>query len=179
MKARRRARTRNQRSVVDVDPGDLVQQLDEAGEFHVDPLDVEAQPSAEAEADVDLATELADEEEQTGEEDAALGLDEEHTLTADEIAEATARDLGDLYGVHLPPAEDRELATPDLESFQDSTLGESFVEELIQSATEGGPVPEHVVDVVDDSDHNHPTHHATESGDPPVADKGSGGPGGL
>jgi hypothetical protein len=177
MKARRRSRSR--RSVVDIDPGDPAQQLDEASEFHVDPLDVEARPSAEATADIDLAIELAEEEEGTSEEDEALGLEEERAPTADEIAARTSKDVGDLYGVHMPRASDPELASDDLESFQDATFGESFTEELLAKATEGGPTPEHEVDVVDDSDANHPTHHATESGDRPVADKGSGGPGGL
>jgi hypothetical protein len=177
MKARRRSRP--PRSVVDIDPADLAQQLDEAGEFHIDPLEVEAQPSAEAEADVDLAIEIADEEEQTDTEDEALGLEEERLPTADQIAAATTKDVGDLYGVHLPPAADPEIASVDLDSYQDATLGESFTEELLAKATEGGPTPEHEVDVIDDSDENHPTHHSTESGDRPVADKGSGGPGGL
>jgi hypothetical protein len=176
MKARRRSRP--QRSVVDIDPGDLAQQLDEAGEFHVDPLEVEAQPSAEAEADVDLAVEIADEEEQTDDEDEALGLEEERVPTADEIAAATTKDVGDLYGVHVPPAADPDIASSDLDTFQDAALGESFTEELLAKTTEGGPTPEHEVDVIDDTD-THPRHHATESGDRPVADKGSGGPGGL
>jgi hypothetical protein len=90
------------------------------------------------------------------------------------------KDVGDLYGVHLPPASDRDLdGAEDQESFRDSTLGETFVEELITHATEGGPTEEHLIDVVDDSDADHPTHHATESRDRPVADKGSGGPGGV
>ena len=74
----------------------------------------------------------------------------------------------------MPPGFDRELAAT-----EDSTLGEHFFESLDAHATEGGPAVEHEVDVLDDSDPNHPTHHPTESGDRPVADKGSGGPGGL
>jgi len=45
-----------------------------------------------------------------------------------------------------------------------------------------GPEPEEEVVIVDDSDIEHPDHrghHPTESHDRPVADKGSGGPGGL
>jgi len=100
--------------------------------------------------------------------------------TADDVAAATRKDLGDLYGVHLTPASDRELAaSDDTSSYQDATLGESFTEELLAKSTEGGALPEHEVIVIDDSDDLHPTHHATESGDRPVADKGSGGPGGL
>jgi len=100
--------------------------------------------------------------------------------TADDVAAATRKDLGDLYGVHLTRASDRELAaSDDASSYQDATLGESFTEELLAKSTEGGALPEHEVIVLDDSDDLHPTHHATESGDRPVADKGSGGPGGL
>jgi hypothetical protein len=36
-----------------------------------------------------------------------------------------------------------------------------------------------VLDIVDDSDEDHPGHHKTDTRDRPVADKGSGGPGGM
>src|SRR5512139_1409543 len=42
--------------VVDIDPEDPTQQLDDLGEFHVEPLAVEAQPAAEASEDFDLAS---------------------------------------------------------------------------------------------------------------------------
>ena len=100
--------------------------------------------------------------------------------TADDVAAATHKDVGDLYGVHVTPASDRELAdATDVSSYQDATLGETFTEELLAKSTEGGTLPEHEVVVLDDSDDQHPTHHPTESGDRPVADNGSGGPGGL
>ena len=154
-----------QREAGEVDPGELSQQLDEAGDFQV-----EAQPEAEAEEDLDRAIEASDVD----------GIEQPDETTADDIARATKKDVGELYGVHLPPASDRDLdAREDEDSFRDSTLGETFVEELITHSTEGGPTPEHEIDVVDDSDEDHPGHHSTESGDRPVADKGSGGPGGL
>ena len=159
-------------SVVDTDPGDLSQQLDEAGEFHVEPLDVEVQPSSEGEADLDLAAELADEEEYTQDEDEELGLADEDEPTSEYVAARVKRDTGDLYGVHLSPAADRDFDDPE-------ERGESFAEELREHAAEGGTLPEHEVVVIDESEDLHPTHHSTESGDRPVADKGAGGPGGL
>ncbi|HUJ61983.1 MAG TPA: hypothetical protein VLX92_25935 [Kofleriaceae bacterium] len=88
------------------------------------------------------------------------------------------KDTGELYGVHTPPAADRELGE-DAESYKDAELGESWLESLELSAAEGGPEPEHEIDVQDDSDRDHPLHHATEGKDRPVADKGSGGRGGM
>jgi hypothetical protein len=183
MKARKRARkaaTPPTPSVVDVDPGDLSQRLDEAGQFQIEPLDIEAQPESEAAAALDLAIDLAGEEDETDREDQRLGLGEAGEVTADDLAAATRKDIGELYGLHIPPASDTDLAAgPDQASFEDATLGESFTEELATRAVEGGALPEHELDIVDDSHDAHPTHHSTESGDRPVADKGSGGPGGL
>ena len=159
-------------SVVDTDPGDLSQQLDEAGGFQIEPLDVEARPTAENDAENDLAAELAGEEQRTQEEDEEFGLADGEEPSSEDVAARAHRDTGDLYGVHLPRAQDREHEDAD-------ELGESFTEELRETASEGGPAPEHEIDVLDDSDVNHPTHHPTESGDRPVADKGAGGPGGL
>ncbi|HEY1555759.1 MAG TPA: hypothetical protein VGF94_13065 [Kofleriaceae bacterium] len=90
---------------------------------------------------------------------------------------AKARDTGELYGVHVPPA-DIELAPEDSATEGDPALGESWLEELRAKASETGAEPEHEIDVIDDTDETHP-HHATESGDRPVADKGSGGIGGV
>jgi hypothetical protein len=45
-----------------------------------------------------------------------------------------------------------------------------------------GPAPEEEVVIIDDSEIEHPDHrghHPTEWRDRPIADKGSGGPGGL
>ena len=87
------------------------------------------------------------------------------------------KDAGELYGVHTPRATDRDLARNRGEDYQDSTLGENWIEALETAATEGGAEPEREVDVTDDEP-EHPV-HGDESGDRPVADKGSGGPGGL
>lgn len=178
----RRARTRArpsqtlpQPSVVDVDPGDPSQQLDEAGEFHVVPLEVEALPEAEADADTDLAVELAEEEGETDLEDEEYGLEPGEEPTAEQRT-ARAKDRGDLYGVHTPPATDTDVA-PDRPS--QSTDGETWTEELLAHAAEGGAVAEHELDVTEEAEDPHWGHHGTESRDRPVADKGAGGRGGL
>lgn len=163
-------------SVVDVDPGDPTQQLDEAGEFHITPLEVEALPAAEGDADVDLAIELAEEEDDTQSEDEELGLEPAEPPTADELAAAEREDEGDLYGVHVPRAVDTDVAPDDASQSSD---GETWTEELLARAAESGAMPERELDVVEEDEKPHWGHHGTESGDRPVADKGSGGPGGL
>jgi hypothetical protein len=93
--------------------------------------------------------------------------------------EAQEQDTGELYGVHTLHAEDRNLAAPeDRDAFADADLGENWMESLGQHATEGGPMPEAEVTVVDDSD-AHEEHWPTDFRDRPKADRGSGGPGGL
>lgn len=170
-----------QPSLVDVDPEDPSQRLDDAGQFSiVEDLGVEAQPEAEGEAELDLAA-IEVEGDSTEQEDNAPQIETPSETTADAYA-AVAQDTGDLYGVHNPPAEDRDPElTSDTEQFVDSDLGENWLETLGKRAAESGASAEHVVDVIDDSDEHpdHRGHHATESGDPPVADKGSGGEGGL
>jgi hypothetical protein len=81
------------------------------------------------------------------------------------------KDTGDLYGVHVVPAADREV--PDTED-----EGEHVFDAIEQHAAEYGPVPEHELDVIDDSD-DHDNHPPTDHRDRPKADRGSGGPGGL
>ena len=168
-----------QPSIVDIDPEDPAQLLDDAGQFSVIDveLEVEAQPEAEAEADMDLAA-IEAEGDETEVDDNAPPIETPAETTADAYA-ADADDTGDLYGVHQPPAEDRnpEL-TADTEQFVDADLGENWLETLGKRAAESGAPAEHDVDVLDDSD-EHAGHHSTESGDRPVADKGSGGKGGL
>jgi hypothetical protein len=162
--------------LADVDPTDPAQQLDEAQDFHIEPLEVNAMPEAERQDDLDAAVADADadeDEDETDDED----LDEDAVTSEDRTAKAD--DVGELYGVHLPPAADPERgAGPDLGEYPENMLGENWLETLEAETAEGGPVPEHEVDPNDDSD---PLggHHATESGDRPVADKGSGGPAGL
>ncbi len=147
-------------TVIDVDPTDPAQTLDESTDFHVEPLDVSVQPSAEADDDVDRAAAEVE--------------------PGDDAAEpAQPHDTGDLYGVHVSPADDRELgARSDHDDYVDADSGEHFFEVLEQHATESGPTPEHEVTVIDDSD-PHDDHPPTDFRDRPKADRGSGGPGGL
>jgi hypothetical protein len=160
----------------DLDPTDPTQQLDEAQDFHVEPLEINVMPAAEQQDEIDAAIGLAESEEGSDEEDQDVVGDDE--LTAEERT-AKADDVGELYGVHLPPASDPERGEgPELGEYLETALGETWLETLGEHSIEGGPVPEHEVDPNDDSD-RHAGHHATESGDRPVADKGSGGPAGL
>lgn len=170
-----------QPSIVDVDPEVPTQLLDDAEQYSIVDLEVEAQPSAEAEADIEGAAIIASADEPEEIDEEAIELDTPDETTADAYA-AVAEDTGDLYGVHIPPAADPDMdKTEDQESFIDSEAGETWLETLEKKTAEYGAEPERQIDVVDDSDEHieHRGHHATESGDPPVADKGSGGEGGL
>lgn len=163
------------RSIVDVDPEDPSQRIDDAGQYSITELDVEAQPAAEATADLDTAA-----IESSG--DASEGedlIEEPDETNAEAYAAATQKDSGDLYGVHSPHAQDHDLdKARDQESFNDANEGENWLETLGKKATESGAEPEEELAVLDDSDPEG-GHHSTESGDRPVADKGSGGPSGL
>ena len=169
------------RHVVDIDPEDPSQQLDDIGEFHIEPLGVEAQPAAEASEEFDIAS-AENVEGESEEEDEVLELGPPSQTTADEYA-ALGHDTGDLYGVRTPHAGDTSLAaSEDRDSFEGSWRGETWLEALEEHAAVMGPAPEEEVVIVDDSDvgsQDHRGHHSTEGGDRPVADKGSGGPGGL
>jgi hypothetical protein len=89
------------------------------------------------------------------------------------------RDVGLLYGVHVPPAMETELsAGEDHDSYRGADLGESFIEMLVEKSTELGPLPEHDVDVIDESDPEAPP-PPTDHRDRPKADRGSGGVGGM
>jgi hypothetical protein len=161
-------------TAADRDPSDPVQQLDEGQDFHVEPLDVNVYPEAERQDEIDAALELSESDQDEDERDEVDPDD----MTADERT-AELGDVGELYGVHLPPAQDPERGTgPDLGQYAGSELGETWLETLETDTAEGGPTPEREVDPNDDSDELG-GHHSTESGDRPVADKGSGGPGGL
>jgi hypothetical protein len=82
-----------------------------------------------------------------------------------------------------PHAADTNLAArEDQDLFEGSWRGETWLEALEEHAMEMGPAPEEEVVIIDDSDIEHPDHrghHPTEWRDRPIADKGSGGPGGL
>ena len=168
-----------QHHVVDLDPEDPSQQLDDLGEFHIEPLAVEAQSRGEASEDFDLASA----ENVEGESERSELEDETAAETAGEPSAEGGHDTGELYGVRTPHAGDTDLAAPeDQDSFEGSWRGETWLEALGEHATAMGPAPEEEVVVVDDSDVEHPSHrghHLTERRDRPVADKGSGGSGGL
>lgn len=152
------------RRVVDVEPEDPAQTLDDTGQIDVGPLDVDAMPGMEAVENYDQAVA------ETKEGDSEIPVD-------DEYPEDT-RDTGELYGVRTPHAADPELsAGVDHGGFEGAEEGENWLEALEQHAAEMGPAPDEEVVVIDDSD-PHRGHHPSESGDRPVADKGSGGPGG-
>lgn len=159
--------------VVDLDPEDPSQQLDDLGEFHIEPLAVEARSTVEASEELDLAAA------ENVEGESEPGLEEE--LTAEPEAEV-GHETGELYGVRTPHAGDPNLAAPeDRDSFGGAWRGETWLEALEGRAAELGPAPEEEVVIVDDSDREHPDHRGhspTERRDRPVADKGSGGPGG-
>lgn len=149
---------------VDIDPEDPTQQLDDLGEIHVEPLAVEVQPRAESDEDFDLASA-----------ENVVGESEPE----DEEPPRDAAETGELYGVRTPHAGDPNIAAPeDRDAYEGSWRGETWLEALEEHAIAMGPAPEEEVVIVDDSDPHH-GHHSTEGGDPPVADKGSGGPGGM
>ena len=141
-----------------IDPNDPVQGFDEATGFYIETLDVDAQAAADAEAAADLAA-LESE------------LDEEPVTYEQPVPRLG--DAGDLYGVHVPPAVDRQLLDDD-RAFEQ---GENWLEHMQATFSENGPEPERPVDPDDDSDHN--GHHSTDTRDTPVADRGSAGRRGL
>jgi hypothetical protein len=170
------------RRVVDTDPEDPSQQLDELGQFNLEPLAFEAQPAAEALEDFDIASAENVEGEEELEEEVTAELAVPSEATAEMYADA-AEETGELYGVRTPHAGDPDLAAPeDRDAFEGSWRGETWLEALSEHAIEMGPMPEEEVVIIDDSDLEHPGHHGyhpTEGGNRPVADKGAGGPGGL
>jgi hypothetical protein len=182
--AMREANQMPQRSIVDIDPEDPSQLLDDADQYSVIDVDLDAQPQAEADAELDAA--VADSEGEGGAYTDDDGDDGEQDIatrdpaqtTADEYA-ASADDTGVLYGVVVPRAADTDLdLAPDQESFADSELGEHAFETLEKKMAEGGPAAETESEFVDESDPGFGP-NKTSTRDRPVADKGSGGPGGL
>jgi hypothetical protein len=153
------------------DPQDAVQSFDDIYPLHVEELGVEAMTEADVEGDLELAeTETFLEDE--GEQEPELAGDRVENL--DDI-ERRAHDVGDLYGIHTPHATDRDHPDDD-HAFAE---GQNWMEALETDAAEGGPAPEEgIEDVVDDEDVYDPP-HASDTRDRPVADRGSGGPGGI
>ena len=149
----------------------------EVSPVHDHPLD-----GSDAETKISPSGEQSCREETDDSEVDARGreVDTPSETTADAYAAAIdGDDTGELYGLHTPHAADRDLdKTADQESFVDSEQGETWLETLEKKAAEGGAEAEEDLEVVDNSD-EHTGHHSTESGDRPVADKGSGGEGGL
>ena len=167
-------------SIVDLDPEDPAQLLDDVGQYGIVDLEVEAQPSAEASAELDAAAMIAsaDEDAESEVDEDAVELDTPEATTADAYAQA-ADDTGELYGVHTPKAGDPDLdKRHDQEEFVDAEDGENWLETLGKKATEYGAAAEEELDVIDDSDEQR-GHNSTQRRNRPVADKGSGGDGGL
>src|SRR5947208_13686220 len=127
-------------TAADLDPTDPAQSLDETQDFHLEPLDVNVMPGAEQQEDIDVAIGLSesDDDEDFDEEDVVDPDD----LTADERV-AKSDDVGELYGVHMPAADDPERPVgTDLGSYAEADLGENWLETLEADSTEGGPRPE-------------------------------------
>lgn len=131
--------------------------------LHLEPVAIEAQPAAEAAEDLDIAA--------------------AENVESDSEVEEVVRDTGELYGVRTPHAGDPHLSAPeDQDAFEGAMRGETWLEALGEHATSMGPAPEEEIVIVDGRDvepSHHRGHQSTEAGDPPVADKGAGGPGGL
>lgn len=156
------------RGVEDDDPEDPAQTLDDVGQIDVEPLDVDAMP--EAERDDELARAMAESKE---------GDLESEDEGEDEERPADTKETGKLYGVRTPHAADADLADgPDHGSFEGAEEGENWLESLSRHAAEGGVAPDEDVTVIDESD-DHGGTQPSEAADRPVADTGSGGPGGL
>jgi len=150
------------------DPRDPVQGFDEPSELQGTPLEVDAQSIEDAVAAQDLAGLEADVDQIVSDDDAAIEL-------VDIEVASPARDAGDLYGAHTPPADDRALPDDDRAAAE----GQNWIEALETSAIENGAEPERELDaIVDDEDVLRPPHPA-DMRDTPVADHGSGGRRGL
>jgi len=136
-----------------------------------------------SEDDLEVASDLARDDDERRK--AAGDLASDSRVISDEVLLAGAdlgddvvttvgtevKDGGDLYGIHVPPASDRAQLDDD-HAFAG---GQNWIESLEERAIEGGPEPEHELDIVDENDG--PSN--TDSKDRPVADRGSAGPRGL
>jgi hypothetical protein len=146
-----------------VDPTDPVQGFQESP--MVADLDIDALDQADAEAAQDLAMLESELDESSLE----IDTPSQTTIDAQDVA---VEETGELYGVHTPRAVDRDL--PD--DRQAMAEGQNWIEALETSAVEYGAEPEQDVDVTDDQDK---PPHPSDTRDTPVADHGSGGPGGV
>jgi hypothetical protein len=123
-RAMREASDLPQASIVDLDPEDPAQLLDDAGQFSVVDVDLEVDAEPQAEADAEL--------------DAAVATTAEDYIEV--IDDTDVEGVGDLYGVHVPKSADAGNMdlTQDGESFQDSELGEHVFETLEKKLAESG-----------------------------------------
>ncbi len=158
---------------IDIDPGDPVQGLDDVAAFHIEELDVDAHSIVEADEELGVMEAETLAESQAEEEDPALDVTAAQPTL--DVIESSMHDVGDLYGGHTPPGMER--VHPDDDQAMDE--GQNWVESLQASSIEDGAVPEFELDdIVDDADIDEPP-HPSDSRDRPVADRGSGGPGGV
>ncbi|MBA3459712.1 MAG: hypothetical protein H0T46_07110 [Deltaproteobacteria bacterium] len=119
-----------------------------------------------------LDTVPADPEVEAALEDQPGDFDEPEMTSLDEM-EASAHDVGDLYGAHTPRAGETEHRDGDV-SFNE---GQNWLEALESDAVEFGTAdPERPLDMYDEQDRGP---HQGDHKDRPVADRGSGGAGGL
>lgn len=153
---------------MDIDPADPVQGLDEVQEFHVEELGFDAMSAGDIENDMVIEETLSSMDEES------MELDTPSETTLDSI-ERSAHDTGDLYGVHTPPAVDRTHGNDE----QTMDEGQNWIEALESSAIENGAEPEQELDDIVDDDDIYASPHPTDTRDTPVADRGSGGPGGI
>jgi hypothetical protein len=146
---------------------------DDIVEAAIDDADDEVEAATQAEIAEDLAA-LDGVQIAKGDNLTSLDVDQLSEVDTDDVdtspfpTEVAEKDGGDLYGLRIAAASDREQMDDD-ESFE---TGQSWTESLHTHAAEGGPEPEHDVDIVDDRDV--PTSSA-DSKDRPIADRGSGG----
>jgi hypothetical protein len=153
---------------------DPAQTLDDVGPIDVDSMDVDAMPVTDSAEDLARAIAESKEGDLQGDDD-----NDNDVPGSEAERPADTRETGKLYGVRTPHAADTELAAgSDHGSFEGAEEGESWMESLSRHAAESGAEPAEDLDVDDEND-DHGGAQPTESGDRPVADKGSGGPGGL
>lgn len=145
------------------DPADPVQSMDALDQVDLDDLDVDALSMAEGTGEIERATLESSLEESAMELDAPEGFDQ------------ASGDVGNLYGVPTRRAEDRLHPDDDRAMAE----GQNWIEALETSAAENGPVPEQPIDASVDDEDFYGAPPPSDSEDTPVADRGSGGPGGI
>jgi hypothetical protein len=121
---------------------------------------------AEIEAALDLAS--LDIDEEAGE----IEVAEPEVFDA---GESSREDIGQLYGVSTPRAEERDHLDNDMAM----ETGQNWLEALETDSVEDGSEPEKPLNITDDADVDHSSLDALSDDDIPVADRGAGGPAGL